>query len=1499
MKTKITLIGFFIFFLHYIAVAQCSPYIGSVGKTTAVICEGETINLYANSPGYTTTILWKFGNGDQSTNRNTNYVYNTSGLYTITYTGSGFAGSCTKTLSVVVKPSPDIDVSLVSADSQCFEDNNFCLTDLSTAPFGKIAEMRYIFSDGQQFDTLYPTFPVNLCKFFGDPAGGSYDMVVQAYDTGGCVAQEVYQNFTYVSPKIGTSFTNTSNTTIGCNGTLGSFVNTSTLTRSKIDSFEWHYGDGTVRKGTKDSVLLWDSTSHLYTTGGSYDVTLKTYASTGCIDEYTIKEAIINISLKPKITKNKDIFSSNENPISFGVIGLGTAEPINQFTWNFGEPSSGLENVNSTTLTPTHSFDLGPKLVTLRIQAGPCDVTALDTIQVVGPQAQIEAINNRISQAEKIQCGTADSIHFSNASLFYQNDNNPFDEDSVIFANGTSKFAFNYIPPSNGIGLGTGDQTALTSATHIANRTMGSQVQRIWDFGDEYAPQCTTSLAKGLNIGINCNYSEDELPVHKYRSWDSVYHNDYYSINDTFKCTKYTEATNSCYIENIDTSNATEHRKIFDKTVPREYTATLWLRDTITNRESMDKISIDLRKPDASKMALVSGTPCPFFGTTDYQLEFEMNAGGKSYFAVNFDSLSYGATGFTPYNRGTILAPPKPGIPFPFLLPYNITGGLGDKFVKGYTPGEIGNTDLRTPKGSFTMGLIIGKGPLTANGGPPTCVDTAWYTDIFRIPTLDANFKIVAPSANKKYICAGESATFEIDEPFQNDIATLRWNWGHQGNGKGPSLDLYVEEFKYLEKYNGPSPTRNDKDIAYSGENWLYNYVVRSTINDFSGITVLDTIVSSIIKDWKTEATYENQATYNALSQNLGCTEIPKEQMYKLWGDGTFGCIDTTGLSQSISTNLSEYRKYNGDKVFMQGNKRYRYTNPAHTDSTEVAHVLHFRDSSLQGFDTLIVDTDTTEGVWKKEYTYQKVEDGDTLTLRAKGALSPSLSLTNTTGCQSQESQFLNVGFIAEFSLIDSNLCAGLDVEVDNYIRYYQNGIKDPSTYPISTHPYWRDPNRYTSSPSKEVFRADWDKNDNRFDSTRSIPTLRWRYDTPREYTITVVAEDTTGCTDTTELDVTVSETTADFTYTEDFSNCKATINFTDNSTVSTPKDSILSWQWDFGDGTRNSILQNPSHNYTSGGIFEVTLVVNSANGCQDSITKEIFIPGPQPEFDFIKSLVFGEDPAQICPGEQFRLINTSKGNPFKSPTFLVIWGDGTTGNGGSIGDTVAHTYTVPGTYELYLIMEDEIPGTGTRCSRIYPDTNSNLIAQQRMEVFVNTEPSVSMSVGTSPTYVGHPTSFIANLDPTYTRINWFMGNGESINLPTAANKQIIYKFSQTGIYHVILAPEFNPYPRCWDRDTFTIQVLDASLNSINEPSIGLEIFPNPAYDKVQIISKEGANILKIEVTDLFGKSYSPTTTIARDNATIDVSNLPASYYILRIETDKGTKSQKIQVTRE
>jgi gliding motility-associated-like protein len=73
---------------------------------------------------------------------------------------------------------------------------------------------------------------------------------------------------------------------------------------------------------------------------------------------------------------------------------------------------------------------------------------------------------------------------------------------------------------------------------------------------------------------------------------------------------------------------------------------------------------------------------------------------------------------------------------------------------------------------------------------------------------------------------------------------------------------------------------------------------------------------------------------------------------------------------------------------------------------------------------------------------------------------------------------------------------------------------------------------------------------------------------------------------------------------------CKNTpIQFRDISTA--VYGVIDSWKWDFGDAgstTNTSIIQNPTHNYTTTNSYNVNFIVTSSKGCIDTVPKTIVI---------------------------------------------------------------------------------------------------------------------------------------------------------------------------------------------------------------------------------------------------------------------------------------------------
>lgn len=74
------------------------------------------------------------------------------------------------------------------------------------------------------------------------------------------------------------------------------------------------------------------------------------------------------------------------------------------------------------------------------------------------------------------------------------------------------------------------------------------------------------------------------------------------------------------------------------------------------------------------------------------------------------------------------------------------------------------------------------------------------------------------------------------------------------------------------------------------------------------------------------------------------------------------------------------------------------------------------------------------------------------------------------------------------------------------------------------------------------------------------------------------------------------TEPTADFTGVPLTGTAPHTVQFTDNSAYAT------TWTWDFGDGSAVSNAQNPSHTYTSAGVYTVTLTAANSFGSDTKV---------------------------------------------------------------------------------------------------------------------------------------------------------------------------------------------------------------------------------------------------------------------------------------------------------
>ena len=219
----------------------------------------------------------------------------------------------------------------------------------------------------------------------------------------------------------------------------------------------------------------------------------------------------------------------------------------------------------------------------------------------------------------------------------------------------------------------------------------------------------------------------------------------------------------------------------------------------------------------------------------------------------------------------------------------------------------------------------------------------------------------------------------------------------------------------------------------------------------------------------------------------------------------------------------------------------------------------------------------------------------------------------------------------------------------------------------------------FESASSPNPLTCLWDFGDGNF-STSCQPSHS--YDTSGNYIITLIISDGNNCKDTTQQLIFVSSIPdADFTYTVNQTCSPVSVSFSNN--INTGE----SYLWDFGDGN-TSTLTSPTHTYEVGGTYTVQLTTISGV-CSQTNSQEVVI-NQTPIFEIVTPSAQSGCANFLAP------FSTSlSGNNF---AYLWDFGDGIT----SFEESPIHPYTIPGDYEVSLIIQNLI----TQCA----DTASLII---------------------------------------------------------------------------------------------------------------------------------------------------------------------------------------------
>jgi PKD repeat protein len=178
-------------------------------------------------------------------------------------------------------------------------------------------------------------------------------------------------------------------------------------------------------------------------------------------------------------------------------------------------------------------------------------------------------------------------------------------------------------------------------------------------------------------------------------------------------------------------------------------------------------------------------------------------------------------------------------------------------------------------------------------------------------------------------------------------------------------------------------------------------------------------------------------------------------------------------------------------------------------------------------------------------------------------------------------------------------------------------------------------------------------------------------YSSAGTYTVTLMTQDTSGCQSvwSGQTPVTILQPpVAEFSTADTLGCAPYNVQFASASL------NAASYLWDFGDGITSSAAA-PSHTYTQPGVYSVSLMVSSPDGCSDTIVyADLVKVGLTPQPSFVSPVTSG------CPPLSIQFTNTTI-DTVGGIVYSWNFGNGTS----SQNAQPSVTYTLTGVYDVTL----------------------------------------------------------------------------------------------------------------------------------------------------------------------------------------------------------------------
>jgi len=373
-------------------------------------------------------------------------------------------------------------------------------------------------------------------------------------------------------------------------------------------------------------------------------------------------------------------------------------------------------------------------------------------------------------------------------------------------------------------------------------------------------------------------------------------------------------------------------------------------------------------------------------------------------------------------------------------------------------------------------------------------------------------------------------------------------------------------------------------------------------------------------------------------------------------------------------------------------------------------------------------------------------------------------------------------------------------------------------------------------------------------------------------------------------------------------------LDFTDNSL--SDLNNILSYTWDFGDGSPLEMTQNPNHTYTNPGTYDVELFITDISGCDDSVTVQITVLP-----DLIIDVV-GQNPT--CFGDTDGEATATSQNG--TGPYTYTWDDPLVQTTQTATGLLANT-----TYNVDVIDNLGCTGSGTVTIGETPEIIVDIIRDDA-SCFGSTDGQVEavMTNGVAPfTFVWDDPSSQTTNPATGLGVGTYSvtvtdANGCTATASTTVNQPseifisgvVTYdNGTSNGTIDATITGGTTPYASTvWSNSattedisgltsgTYTLTVTDANgctkdttFNMKSSVGIGeeilnpFEIFPNPSNGTFQV---KGVDSYSISISDAAGKLVYSTNANGLQN--ININFVEAGVYMIRIEQDGFIYTEKL-----